>query len=64
MESRDEDILMCDKCNAEYGIMIEDGYGNLCGHCHPYAITSFNSSQEVLNKIEHLDFNNVRERKY
>lgn len=54
----------CSKCKIKYGIIIDDELGKNCVHCHPYAISSFSSPQEILDKIEHLDFNHVRERKY
>ena len=41
----------CNKCKKNIGIMIEDENGVLCIGCHPTAIGSGLSQEQIMNKI-------------
>jgi hypothetical protein len=54
----------CQKCNVQLGLMIEDEQGKFCLACHPTAFGTGLSPQQILPKLENVDFKNVRERIY
>lgn len=56
--------MTCQKCNVQLGVMIEDDLGTLCIVCHPTAINTGLEQQEILNKLQNIDFKNVAERVY
>lgn len=54
----------CFKCNNQFGLFIEDEYGNLCVACHPTAISNMLSPAENFEKIKHLDFPRIKNMKF
>ena len=54
----------CQKCNITVGVILEDEHGKFCLACHSTAFGTGLSSQQILQKLENVDFKNVRERIY
>lgn len=56
--------MTCQKCNAQFGIMVEEENSILCVTCHPTAISNTIKFLDVVEKFKQFDFKKVREAKY